>query len=495
MKPHTIIPITAAIDETFDPPFRRFWWLKRIALLFIAFVCFVIGSWFWLMHRAERQLAAEIQEWKKEGLPIETRDFEEPPLPDEENAAVGFNKAVHAIVDMKAYEKADYSDTFDKRPWNAATMTVANETIAINHAAFSELRSARRLTKTRWDLGPQIQAGHWNHNWHRIDWTPIRQFARITRMAAMAAHERGDDASFLEYLHDLQFIAETTLCDTEIISSLIGNGIDSMAASMVGEVADELQLQTPELKAETKARMAAWLTPRQVPAKWLYFARDAVILREIYQDRQLMLYPIRDKPLEQFEPAVWRILEPLRMERVATTLRNVRQMVHISREQNWPAISPKLSSIHSSTWVRTRVEPLDLFAHLMVSDFSGFETCLKTMFRKDRGIGTAAMRLACRLYAIDHEGKNPVSLEQLVPEYLPAVPSDPFDANGHSLRLHSATTQPFIYSLGTVTDMVATGKWMPTLSQHEDYRSAIFVSFLNPHPRAVTTQPTTQNAQ
>ena len=42
----------------------------------------------------------------------------------------------------------------------------------------------------------------------------------------------------------------------------------------------------------------------------------------------------------------------------------------------------------------------------------------------------AATALALRLYAADHGGRYPGTLDELVPEYLPAVPLDPLAAGG-----------------------------------------------------------------
>jgi hypothetical protein len=112
--------------------------------------------------------------------------------------------------------------------------------------------------------------------------------------------------------------------------------------------------------------------------------------------------------------------------------------------------------------------------------------------------GFAAVHLALRLYQLDHGGKNPANLAELVPAYIPALPRDPFNPNGGPLRLSVApTTQPFIYSLGTSTDQVASGTYTPTLASNLDWTSAIVVSFLNPSAVPApqpTTQPTTSPA-
>ena len=58
----------------------------------------------------------------------------------------------------------------------------------------------------------------------------------------------------------------------------------------------------------------------------------------------------------------------------------------------------------------------------------------------------AATALAIRLYQLDH-GQRPADLAQLVPEYLPAVPLDPFNPTGGPLRYRPAATPPILYSV------------------------------------------------
>jgi hypothetical protein len=45
-----------------------------------------------------------------------------------------------------------------------------------------------------------------------------------------------------------------------------------------------------------------------------------------------------------------------------------------------------------------------------------------------------ATALAMRLYAVDHEDKQPADLKALVPKYLSAIPEDPFAAGGAPIR-------------------------------------------------------------
>jgi hypothetical protein len=58
----------------------------------------------------------------------------------------------------------------------------------------------------------------------------------------------------------------------------------------------------------------------------------------------------------------------------------------------------------------------------------------------------AALVLAIRLYAIDHDGNLPEQLEDLVPTYLPKVPVDPFAPDAGPMKYLRAP-QPIIYSV------------------------------------------------
>jgi hypothetical protein len=63
----------------------------------------------------------------------------------------------------------------------------------------------------------------------------------------------------------------------------------------------------------------------------------------------------------------------------------------------------------------------------------------------------AAVALGCRLYAVDHDGRLPGKLQDLVPEYLPAVPIDPLAAGGKPLGYVSPENdpeKPRVYSVG-----------------------------------------------
>ena len=58
----------------------------------------------------------------------------------------------------------------------------------------------------------------------------------------------------------------------------------------------------------------------------------------------------------------------------------------------------------------------------------------------------AAIALALRLFDLDH-GHRPGALSDLVPDYLPAVPPDPFAANEGPINYRPGDDPPVLYSV------------------------------------------------
>jgi hypothetical protein len=58
-----------------------------------------------------------------------------------------------------------------------------------------------------------------------------------------------------------------------------------------------------------------------------------------------------------------------------------------------------------------------------------------------------AIALAIRLFEIDH-GERPEGLGQLIPEYLGAIPLDPFAEDARTMAYKPRQTPPILYSIG-----------------------------------------------
>jgi hypothetical protein len=77
-----------------------------------------------------------------------------------------------------------------------------------------------------------------------------------------------------------------------------------------------------------------------------------------------------------------------------------------------------------------------------------FERRLQAHFHAIAEQRLTATALAIRLYGLEHDGRVPADLEDLVPDYLATLPLDPMAAGGRRLRLVSSPTDPLLYSVG-----------------------------------------------
>lgn len=96
----------------------------------------------------------------------------------------------------------------------------------------------------------------------------------------------------------------------------------------------------------------------------------------------------------------------------------------------------RVKSIRHVNWPR-RAENLGGRVVLWIL-ISNQESLTAAFFRDQAQLHLTRIYLALRLYHLDHGGALPATLDQLVPEYLPAVPLDPFD--GKPLRYDRVLT-------------------------------------------------------
>jgi hypothetical protein len=89
---------------------------------------------------------------------------------------------------------------------------------------------------------------------------------------------------------------------------------------------------------------------------------------------------------------------------------------------------------------------LHFFASILMPSYGRFVT---QHYRGKAERRLAATALALRLYAADHGGSYPKTLDELVPKYLPAVPTDPFTTGSRPLKYSAADpAAPSVYSVG-----------------------------------------------
>lgn len=268
----------------------------------------------------------------------------------------------------------------------------------------------------------------------------------------VARHNAGDDAGALEACNDILGIA-AALADGPLMSQLVSVGVSALAY-------DGLERITPTLDIEEKGAGDPVLTG---PASRAQVSALIEALLDEAECRQAAVRAMHVERMTQIEDAHafmngrWGLfsgspilgtlaphlllLGPAWVLDTAFMAEWTTQMANAMAAANWPA-----AAAHIPAEVTRRSE-IDKMAHLPSSILlSSFERAVQLSFRAPATRRMTATALAIRLYEIDH-GRRPDRLEELVSDYLPAVPRDPYAADDRPIGYAPNASLPVLYCL------------------------------------------------
>ena len=175
----------------------------------------------------------------------------------------------------------------------------------------------------------------------------------------------------------------------------------------------------------------------------------------------------------------------------ARSLRHMTGYIDAMREETFPAAAAKLPVYEAP---KSKIEMLTKLLSSILTPSVGRAVTLcywQLAMRK-----MAAVALAIRLYEID-TGSRPEKLADLVGKYLPALPTDPFAADGRPLGYLPKAQKPRLYSIGQ-DGKDDGGKFALDKDGDVDREVLDLVFFLNagdrPLPPCDWEDPTTQPA-
>ena len=493
MTGSAVIPAKQDAEPTWPHP-PRYGWLRRLVLgsLGIA-VAFAVVRAGW-GHEARRRLDRELGPILALGEPVAAPSLNPDPVPDAENGALVYLKAMNAIgTDSPASSAMEYSGPPFPPRWHK----MADKSVATNGETLRLVREARRYTRFDWGVRVKTPAhavaiGHLNST---------RHLANVVSDAAFHAHVHGDDAEALERVRDV-FHAAVAIdaAPNFLISHLVSTGLRAIALDRVMTIAPGLTI-APEGE-EAAAPSDGTTRPARRPARR---AQVRALIAELLDERE-QLRDVRTayvaERAAQLDMAGWfgtksRLLRPMfdldavRLVRgnnalvAATQLPNSQALKDsvgaeplIQQKPQSPALvapgGPKPKAILSA-----KNPPID-YTRLLSTDISGggmwrgIEQDIRV--RTERRM--AAVSLAVQLYRADHAGQFPPSLDALVPKYLPAVPVDPAAGDGRKLNylvlrgaLPGGGDRPLVYSVGAdgVDDTAATDPTRAGLPGRPEY--------------------------
>lgn len=457
---------------TTKPCPARFYWLKRLTLAGLTLVILLVGLRLFWGHRMQSRLDEAIADIQAQGEPILFEELAYEPLPASENAALLLNQALANwptvqgvyVDDDQWYDEANDYAYSDPVKDNAAYLAQCKPVLDL-------IRQTRSLTDADW--GVKFSRPVLPVNLPQLG--QIRQLARLIDDATRRALDSGQTKLALEINSLLAELARHIQArQSAFINHLVGISIYAMQSAHLHEhlpSIDPTDLREGQARQHAHKLIASLTDDAMIGNQ---FRRCLVIERLASYDyfrcqldgtlRRLgpnstwhSSDPIHDTPVLRT------IFKPLMLNAMHRNLKLYSTYIQWADEQTpYQAIEQQAAQFEDEILSRPLIYPI--LSELWYSCDAFFRTHLRCV--ADRRM--AATALAIRLYQADHDGKRPERLEQLVPNYLSAVPTDPFHPAGGPI--------------GYVPNGVA-----PTLEEGVDWYTQEQLAKLSPslQPRAI----------
>ena len=416
----------------------------------------VLAYWHW-SSTVEARLQQEIAAIQARGEPIWPEDFNRPPIPDEQNAAIEYKAAAAAIVRSVSLDKVTSREGFYRvTQFIRANPDAIARALAENTEALQLLRAARSKSDVNWGT-------HFTSPMRFFDmWAAGLSDCRI--MVAMAGaqaywqHLQSDDAGAIETVRDSLALAEAVGRDPALANIVLSSSLAQMTSSQVENIFADLRITNSPVdglasRQQVSALIGALLDDSEQARRrtWAIYctrASSLALCSGLLSGTNLAgLLSSTNLESQMPSPTAYENLQslwekPLLRARMVDVLEETKQFVEASRQPNLPAAKAMILPRPQRNWLgRIRYEMADMLeppdGRVIVFSFQG--QALRRM---------AAVALAIRMYEVDH-GSRPATLEMLVPEYLPVLPADPFRADGGTFVYRPGGDKPMLYSVGS----------------------------------------------
>lgn len=477
-----IVQSSHVAAEAFEARRRRRLRLFVLAVLgYVAAMLLMIGGWHWY---SSARLASAIGQIRAAGDPVTPDEFNPTAdLPAAENAAVTYESAIAAIDAPTQFRDpqgnlADAVEIARNQLREHGDSALAERIVDRNGKALSLWRSARQLDETDWGVrfsSPMI-------NVLLPQLSGQRRLAKLGVAAGSVAAKRGDHAELVQIALDLAHLARrideprTSVVISHMVAiavhsllaeTLLEPLIPNLSVAPVGPGASTRSSDTADVPQGGAAGRSARPAPRDAVLELIRELYDDAPIRKGWQramtaERASMLDTVRGFLDGTTPGAILGVPGSMgisaRLVRSVTRatfqldgvrmLRNATLMLRAGLAASFPEAQRFVAEIESSAGATVNV-PFTQQASRILSRIlePAYDRSLSLSFRIRAMRRMAATALAIRLFELDH-GTRPASLAELVPEYLPDPPRDPFAPNDEPLGYVPAGPRPRVYSRG-----------------------------------------------
>lgn len=388
------------------------WVLIAYTLSILGFVLFAIlggmvQGW---------QFSSEVEHREAIGDKVLAADFITTAPPDDQNAATYISQAI-GERQLNQHEEWLIDDVGNYRLSEEAKSFVIQY-----YKAHPQIRTLLEKAKSC----PQVD---WHVKWRSpaiLTLCPYlkgqREFALFLFAVGISQHETGDDAAAIQTAQDIFFLARAVDTRSTFVGHLVADGMERLGASLCLRLAESTT--PPTVRQELYNIAQPMISDLSDDARFRRQFEAAIKLDRM--DRLDSTIHITDSEFGLF------CIQYLTYSAAHAVLKDYDGPIAAAAMPSWPIAAAQvpveppqagLFSMGPALWRPFLVE---------------YETTAERH--------AAAIAIACRLYADEHEGKWPGDLSALVPHYLPAIPYDPFDVHLRPMK-YQPSDPPAIYSI------------------------------------------------
>lgn len=396
------------------------------------------------VEEARRALEADLEALRQKGEPVRPEDFVRPPVKDAENAVLDLEAAAKSIEGSKALHAYDDIGGLPATPLSRQHAGIVRALVKENAPALKLVKSALAKGKVDWQnryATPMLAV-------RLPGLSRQRMLANVLYAAALLAHEDGDDMAALEHVRELLFVGRASGDQPFLVCHLVEVGIDAIAVEVCRQISPSLQVGKDAAMQDQVRRTIADLLDETDGTTHMRRAMQGERITQTDTALALASGTLKIEDLlggaEQQGDFRRLVIKPA--DRLPIVLVDARIMlgemtknVDASSAADLPTAEAKLKPWPPSGLMEPKRH---FYMRLMLPSLEkAFATHHIGLARRR----LAATALAIRWYAMDHAGKLPQTLQDLVLTYLPAVPPDPMTVGG---SLIYSPDDAVVYSVG-----------------------------------------------
>lgn len=413
------------------------WGRWVLGSLLVLVLVIVTGHAIWGGIAAGR-LQGRIEALRNAGEPILPEDFAVGNVDSPENGGID---VIEAALLLPVVEESDIEREFiPDLPLNEEKRAVLASIVPEHEEALKRLQPA--FTKPRLAWEPNLQSPIMG-----VAMSGREEFGELIRAVnrqAIFDFDRGEHRQALTRLDQLVLLSRYPDTHPSVIGHLIAQGAMSRATGWLIEMSPELNIgDVPRsVPANDVRRMIHLLLEDGPPNRGLVHALRGERMANVDTMNSILAglaFPVGSDPGRAWPAPLRYLARPVLLTNASTMVDHMTAVIAAADSATLPEAKTRLPPPQKRSF-------LNQMAYMLMASN---DPILESHFRSSTDRRLAAIALAVRWFAVEHQGQLPTTLDELVPAYLPRVPFDPMAIEQKPLRYRLREEEAILWSVGT----------------------------------------------